>query len=112
MGKLCNRVAVQLKTDSEVFQRVINGVKPWELRKNDRDYHVGDVLELRETKYTGIQMLYNGKPLEYTGRTIRGEVQYIIFGPVYGLVDGWVIMTVKWEHLKEGFLPESMQNQD
>lgn len=109
MGRLCNRVAVQLKTDSEVFQRVINGIKPWEIRKNDRDYHIMDVLELRETKFTGAQMA-QGSPLEYTGRTIRGEVQYILFGPTYGLADGWAILSVKWEHLIEGFLPESMQN--
>lgn len=32
------------------FAEVTTGLKPFEIRKNDRDYQVGDLLELNETK--------------------------------------------------------------
>lgn len=38
----------RLKTDPEVFEEVASGRKPFELRRADRDYQVGDVLELHE----------------------------------------------------------------
>jgi hypothetical protein len=35
----------------------------------------------------------NGRPLEFTGRTIVGEVTNIVEG--YGLMPGWVVMTLE-----------------
>ena len=83
----------KLKTDPEVFQASWNGQKSWEIRKNDRDYQVGDALVLEETKYTGEEMKTGEWPLEYTGRKLLLEVEFILPGPVYGLQDGWVIMS-------------------
>lgn len=84
----------ELKTDSEVFEAVMLGVKPWEIRKNDRGYEVGDILNLRETKYTGIEMS-QGKALIYTGREVKVRVMYILPGPIYDLIDGWCVMTTE-----------------
>lgn len=38
----------ELKCRTEYFQRVVSGQKTFEIRKNDRDYQVGDVLVLKE----------------------------------------------------------------
>lgn len=84
----------ELKTDPTVFTHVYNGLKDFEIRKNDRDYQIGDTLILRETGYSGIGMK-NGSPLVYTGREIECEVNYILHGPIYGLQDGWVIMSIE-----------------
>lgn len=82
-----------LKTDSEVFRGVKTGVKRFEIRKNDRNFGIGDCLMLKETHYTDVEMR-EGAPLEYTGRFILAEVTYILHGPIYGLIDGWVIMGI------------------
>lgn len=38
----------ELKTYPKYFQETIEGNKPFEIRKNDRDFQVGDVLILKE----------------------------------------------------------------
>jgi hypothetical protein len=89
-----NRMKIQrLKTDPHAFQASWDGTKPWEIRKNDRDYQIGDALVLEETRYTGEQMKTGEWPLEYTGRRLLVEVEFILTGPIYGLQEGWVIMS-------------------
>lgn len=82
----------KLKTDPDVFDAVMKGIKPFEIRKNDRDYQIGDELMLKKTRYTGEEMK-NGKPLEYTGDVWTVKVIYVLYGPIYGLQDGWCIMS-------------------
>lgn len=82
----------QLKTDPEVFEAVSQGLKTFEIRKNDREFGVGDQLHLLETKYTGAGMKA-GLPLEYTGRECTRAVSHILTGPLYGLEQGWVILS-------------------
>ena len=38
----------QLKIESEYFEQIHEGVKKFEVRKNDRNFHVGDFLGLNE----------------------------------------------------------------
>lgn len=71
-----------LKTETEYYQQVEAGVKRFELRKNDRDFQVGDILHLEET--------VNGV---YTGRKLPPmEVKYILHGGKFGLEDGFCIL--------------------
>lgn len=84
----------ELKTDPEVFDDVVKGVKTFEIRKDDRGFKVGDSLHLRRTRYSGNDMK-NGNPLEYTGESYTVVVTYILRGPIYGLIDGWVIMSFR-----------------
>lgn len=83
----------ELKTDAEVFQAVHEGKKTYEIRKNDRNFQVGDELWLKETVHTGTEMAA-GAPLEYTGRMIAKRVTHVLHGPIYGLVDGWCILSI------------------
>jgi hypothetical protein len=82
-----------LKIDSPVFVEVATGVKLFEIRKDDREYQCGDVLVLRETKFTGLEMAA-GEPLIYTGRAERRRVVGLLRGPQYGLAAGWVILSI------------------
>lgn len=84
----------KLKIDSDMFRAVLSGRKTFEIRYNlDRDFQVYDELLLQETKYTAEEMK-NGMPLEYTGNQWQVQITYILKGPIYGLQDGWVIMSI------------------
>ncbi|MCK5132681.1 MAG: DUF3850 domain-containing protein [Candidatus Sabulitectum sp.] len=82
----------QLKTDSAVFQAVHTGHKTFEIRKDDRGFKEWDKLLLQETEFTGAEMA-EGMPLRYTGNEKTVQVSHILRGPIYGLKDGWVIMS-------------------
>lgn len=85
----------ELKTDPLVFAAVASGAKTHEIRLNDRDYQVGDVLQLRETAASGADMRFSPKayPLTYTGRQALREVSHVQTG--YGLLDDWCILSFK-----------------
>jgi len=70
----------KLKIQPEFFSAVASGRKPFEIRKNDRSYQVGDVLLLREWESID----------GYTGREIRKVVVYIHGG--LGMADGYVCL--------------------
>jgi len=74
-----------LKILPEYFEEVCLGNKTFEIRKNDRNYHVGDWLELREwNPETG-----------YTGGFVMRYVSYILYDWQAGLKDGYCIMSLK-----------------
>lgn len=60
----------ELKLLDKYFDDVASGVKSFEIRKNDRNYAVGDVLILRE-------ILSSESRIVYTGRKIQCEVTYV-----------------------------------
>jgi Domain of unknown function (DUF3850) len=57
------------------------GRKSFELRKNDRNYQVGDKLVLQE---------YDGK--HYTGHEIHCNITYVLKGGKYGLDPNYCII--------------------
>lgn len=75
----------ELKADSFPFQAVLDGVKNFEFRKNDRDYKVGDVLFLREIDFDK----------QYTGRNSMVQVTFILYDKSYGVPDGYCVMSIK-----------------
>ncbi len=83
----------ELKTDPEAFVAVRLGKKTYEIRKDDRDFKFGDELRLRETVHTGAEMA-QGQPLVYTGREVQACITHVLRGPVYGLMEGWVILSI------------------
>ncbi len=81
-----------LKTDPEVFDAVKSGKKKFEIRLNDRDFKLNDVLVLKKTRHTGAEMKA-GAELAYLDEHVS-LVTHILHGPVYGLQEGWVIMSI------------------
>ena len=71
-----------LKISTKYYRDIESNGKRFEVRKNDRDFKVGDILNLRE---------FAGE--EYTGRKIVCEVKYILDNPDY-CKDGYVIMQI------------------
>ena len=66
----------ELKTLPPFFDRVFSGDKTFELRRNDRDFQVGDVLVLREWEND-----CDWKKLDvgaYTGRKIWARIVYVL----------------------------------
>jgi len=59
----------ELKCWPEYFQEIYYNKKRFEIRKNDRNYQVGDLLLLKE---------YNQKTNEYSGRWSQHEIKYIL----------------------------------
>ena len=70
----------QIRLLTKHFDDVLSGKKSFELRKNDRDYKVGDILEMTEFK--------DGKN---TGRMARMIVTYFLDG-FTGIEDGYCIL--------------------
>jgi len=75
----------RLKILPKYFKEVENGNKTFEIRKNDRGFKVGEILQLLE---------YDGK--EYTGKVCTREITYILANaPKYGLKKGYVILAIQ-----------------
>lgn len=85
-----------LKTWPRFFELVQKGLKPYEIRNNDRDFNVGDTLVLQEWDPTKS----NGNPSSgYTGREARGKVSHVLEAselPGCPVDSGWVVLSVNW----------------
>lgn len=74
-----------LKTETEYYQAVEKGAKTFEVRKNDRDFKIFDMVILHE--------VVNGVP---TGRTLDPmEIIYILPGGIYGIAPDYCVMQLK-----------------
>jgi hypothetical protein len=75
-----------LKVLPEFFNAVFIGDKTFEVRRNDRGFKVGDVLNLREYELGGER---------YTGRALRMTVSYILEGAELSVIpDGYCVMSI------------------
>lgn len=75
----------ELKILPQYFNEVVSGNKQFELRQDNRDYQIGDMLLLKE---------YLADKDEYTGRESNlYKITYILRNvPEYGLMDGYCII--------------------
>ena len=80
-----------LKTWPSYFTDILEGRKTFELRSNDRDFAVGDILVLEE--WNPEPLLYNAKG--YTGRKVRVEVTSLLQGGRFGLPPGLCVMSIR-----------------
>ncbi len=98
----------ELKCWPEYYDAVASGAKTFEIRKNDRDYQVGDTLILRR---------YNPVSKEYTGESLVRTVTYIIpleNVPGISVENGTIVMGlagVGWTPCSVG-LPEDNAKDD
>lgn len=72
-----------LKILPEYFEAVRYGIKTFEIRKNDRDYHVGDTLIIKEFKDEC-----------FTGNIVKAVVTYITD---YAQQDNYIVMAINLE---------------
>lgn len=76
VGKMLHRV----KTEPKYFADSMNGLKDFEVRWNDRNYQVGDLLELEEWTAEG-----------NTGKTLTRRIKYILNDPRF-CKEGYVVL--------------------
>jgi len=69
-----------LKCEREYFNAIATGQKTFELRKNDRDFKVGDTVYLEEW--------HNGGRC---GSLFDFKIKYILYGGKFGLPEGYCI---------------------
>jgi hypothetical protein len=86
----------ELKSWPEHFQDIANGKRTFELRRDDRGYQVGDVLELLEWEPGDHP---DRATARYTGRSARRRITYVLRGaglgcvaPLKGLSVGYCIL--------------------
>lgn len=80
----------ELKTLPEYFKMSWLGVKNFEIRKNDRNFEVGDELLLTETANDG-----------FKARWIRAVITYVTN---YEQKDGYVVLALKEVQRLDNFL--------
>lgn len=78
----CHRTH-ELQLWPSCFAAVLAGTKPFDVRENDCDFQVGDVLMLRE---------YDPDYREYSGRTLLRCVSHVLHGGAFGVEDGWCVL--------------------
>ena len=66
-----------LKSWPEFFAPILDGSKKFEVRNNDRGFHKGDILNLRE---------WDDRKGVYTGRSIKKKVTYVLEGGGQGFI--------------------------
>lgn len=76
----------ELKCHPEPFLSLTVGNKTHEVRKDDRDFRVGDVLHMRE---------WNPDTQKYTGCEAWFRVTYKTTGGSWGLPDGLCVLSVR-----------------
>lgn len=82
----------ELKTWPEFFEQIVSGKKTFELRNDDRNFVVGDVLCLQE---------YDPTTKQYTGRETVRSVSHILrhrpdagCAATFGLMPGYVVLSL------------------
>lgn len=84
-----------LKCWPSFFAAVLDGSKTFEVRKNDRDFAVGDVLDIREWDPCadriefGVRMHGVG---DYTKRDCKRRVTYVLRGGEFGITAGFCVL--------------------
>lgn len=74
-----------VKTVADVFPDVWEHRKPFEVRRDDRGYAVGDLLFQRE---------YDPTAAAYSGRYVRGRITYKLDGGQFGIAPGYCVLAL------------------
>lgn len=94
-----------LKTNTVVFQDVWDEKKTYEVRRDDRNFKLGDELLLVETYHTGEEMDM-GAPLQYTGRYVLLDVMHKLKGE-YGLLPDFCVLGCSYIQCGDGYEEEA-----
>jgi len=92
-----------LKIFPEYFLEVLTGNKSFEVRKNDRNYKVGDTLHLLE--YCPVEK-------ELTGDLCARKISYILKGGSLGIEKNYVILGLRNELSEKPWIPEFIRDSE
>lgn len=98
-----------LKTWPEFFQPMMDGIKPFDVRLNDREYKVGDRTRQREfvpcgkCKGTGNRhLIFYTRACDcgpdrgvYSGRYFEQEITFVLAGGQFGVEKGFCVLGLK-----------------
>lgn len=73
-----------LKILPQYFKEVVSGEKKFEIRKDDRNFSVGDIIDLREFDNN-----------HYTGNIYSVKITYKFDGGSYGIEDGYCVLSIE-----------------
>lgn len=73
----------ELKVLPEYYRAIVNDIKTFEIRFNDRGYKVGDVLLLKE---------WDGEA--FTGNSIKRRIAYVLDDNSGYVLEGYVVMSI------------------
>lgn len=80
----------RLKTVARYYEAVERGEKPFEVRRNDRAFQTGDILELVKIDDQGI---YETPPGERFGTvSIRRKITYLLQGGQFGIDPAYCVL--------------------
>ena len=68
----------ELKIYPKYFKAILDGKKTFEIRKDDRDFQVGDSIVLKEWDN-----------IKYSGREIQAIIKYMLDDAFIGLAEGY-----------------------
>lgn len=76
----------KIKIKYKYYKAVLNGDKTFEVRKNDRDYKVGDIIQFVPVADDS-DMIITHNPNEY-------KITYVFHGGEYGLEEGYCVFGI------------------
>jgi len=76
----------ELKSWPSQFQAMWSGLKRAEFRRDDRNYQVGDQLQLRE---------WDPDHSRYTGFRLTARVSHLVRGPDFEVPRGFVVLSIE-----------------
>jgi hypothetical protein len=79
-----------LKCWPQYFAALLDGSKTFEIRKNDRNFAVGDVLVIRELCASDSETV---NPAIYTGRVCVFDVTYVMTSPAF-VLPGFAVLGI------------------
>ena len=79
------RMIHELKTLKKYFKPLSSGLKLFEIRKNDREFKIDDILILKEWN----------KKNGFSGRELSFKITYILSGGKFGIDKNYCIMSLK-----------------
>lgn len=82
-----------LKTWPQYFSAILARFKTYEIRKNDRDFQVGDELVLKE---------WDPQTQRYSGREVTVTVTYMTKGGQWGIPEGICVLAIQLQEWRLG----------
>lgn len=100
MSQTTGPITHYVKTLDKFFDDVTSGQKLFEVRLNDRDYNVGDILRQHRYGADGLGRVgyLNGTCFagdQRDAETIEHKISYILDGGQFGIEKGYVVMQLE-----------------